>query len=198
MSISVATEEGTEAGTEAGTQTPLGLQPLPRLPKAEPAVIVAGTARAGRNPMFERLVEADSDVAGLLAYALYKRNKRDWLIVFEAAHARSPTQAETEAFILGESLPSRITTYRLLAEEMLQRRDPSKSGRGDLHAPARLAGSGGAAAAHALTRMASPMRPEPARIDQKNLAWRQLGLLLLLVVAMAIVFRLLGTWLFSG
>jgi hypothetical protein len=32
------------------------------------------------NRIFERLVVADDDVVGLVAYSVYKRHKRDWIV----------------------------------------------------------------------------------------------------------------------
>ncbi|MBY0612885.1 MAG: hypothetical protein K2P80_11955 [Beijerinckiaceae bacterium] len=77
-----------------------------------------------RNPMFELLVKDDSDLAGLLAYALYKLSKREWLNAFIAAHEREPNGDEMRAFILGEQTARRISSYRRQAEDALAGRAP--------------------------------------------------------------------------
>ncbi|MGL4727845.1 MAG: hypothetical protein ACRCWO_03725 [Bosea sp. (in: a-proteobacteria)] len=72
-----------------------------------------------RNPIFSQLVKSDEDVIGLVAYALYKQSKRDWMIAFGNAHKRAPNEAELRAFIVGERTDRRIVTYRRLAEDVL-------------------------------------------------------------------------------
>ena len=45
-----------------------------------------------RNPIFDALVGCDGeDVAGLVAYSIYKQNKRAWLDDFVKAAGRAPT-----------------------------------------------------------------------------------------------------------
>lgn len=77
-----------------------------------------------RNPMFGLLVKDDSDLAGLLAYSLYKLSKREWLNAFTAAHEREPNGDEMRAFILGEQTARRIASYRRQAEDALAGRAP--------------------------------------------------------------------------
>ena len=156
-----------------------------KLPKVgEPAAIsqARNAPEDLRNPMFELLVQNESDISGLLAYALYKQNKRDWLIAFQAAHGRMPDSAEAEAFILGERIPRRTATYRKLAEDMLQRGEARTSLLGGLITPPAndVAGQ-------------YPMHPQ----QKKPLTWRYVGFLLIMLVAMAVAFRLAGAWLFG-
>jgi hypothetical protein len=102
----------------------------PRLPKAiEPARMLdevvedlaerAAAQEDGRNPIFDILVRDEADLDGLVAYALYKQNKRDWLIAFEKSHGRRPDPRELASYILGERTPRRIETYRRLAGDAL-------------------------------------------------------------------------------
>ncbi len=57
------------------------------------------------NKVLEHYVGSDTskvDLVGLVAYALYKRQKRDWLIRFRLEHAgRDPTEAEVAALTSG-------------------------------------------------------------------------------------------------
>ena len=77
-----------------------------------------------RNPVFEILVSGDSDIIGLVAYSIYKQNKRDWLIAFNLAKGREPTEDERASYIIGESTPRRLATFRHLAEATLEGRGP--------------------------------------------------------------------------
>ncbi len=110
----------------------------PRLPPAgmpEPSHNAAafGTAErqgADTNGIFRSLVANDSDIAGLVAYSIYKQNKLDWLAAFETAIDRAPNDAELASYIIGEGTPRRIATYRHLAEATLTGKGPEGSGRG--------------------------------------------------------------------
>jgi hypothetical protein len=68
-----------------------------------------------RNPIFDALVTSEGEVAGLVAYSLYKQNKRSWLDDFIKLTGRTPSEAETRAYIIGESTERRLATYRQLA-----------------------------------------------------------------------------------
>jgi hypothetical protein len=77
-----------------------------------------------RNVVFQNLVTGDSDIVGLVAYSIYKQNKHDWLVAYWKARARSPQEGELAAYIIGESTPRRLATYRHLAEATLEGRGP--------------------------------------------------------------------------
>ena len=79
--------------------------------------------RAGKvlNPMLALLAKSENDLAGLVAYGFYKLSKRDWLDAFREAHRRGPSEAELDAFIIGEGTPRRIAAYRQQAEAALSR-----------------------------------------------------------------------------
>jgi hypothetical protein len=141
-----------------------------------------------RNPIFELLVQGESDVAGLLAYGLYKQNKRDWLIAFQASNSRAPDAAELAAFILAERIPRRVATYRRLAEDMLSRDGYKLSG-------VKSGFFGGSMeAANDSTAIKSPMLVA----SKKAQTLRYIFGMLMLVIAMAVVFRLAGAWLFGA
>lgn len=90
--------------------------------KAEGAVLtIASVARdeSERNPIFDALVSPDGEVSGLVAYSIYKQNKRAWLDDFVRMTGRTPTEAETRAYIIGESTERRLATYKQLAAATL-------------------------------------------------------------------------------
>ena len=111
--------EGEATGTGAGAPLPHAAN-LPAVPKLEGEV--------ERNPVFDALVGSDEeDVAGLVAYAIYKQNKRAWLGDFVKTTGRVPSEAETRAYIIGESTERRIATFRRLATWTLAGDAPSRS-----------------------------------------------------------------------
>jgi hypothetical protein len=99
------------------------------------------------NTIFDSLVKVEGEVSGLVAYSIYKQNKRAWLQDFLKATGRPPTEAESRAYIIGESTERRLATYRHLAA-------------------ATLAGNGPDAPASA--RMT---RPEPGRPASFYIVW---------------------------
>jgi hypothetical protein len=139
-----------------------------------------------RNPMFDKLVEREDDTVGLLAYALYKQSKRDWLVAFLEMHGRAPTDAESRAFITGEQLPRRMLTYRQLAQQQLD-------GMPLLTTPA----------PQIATASEAPSTLQTKSVAAKTGFWplnkatlRYLAIMTGLVIGMAIVFRLVAAWLF--
>jgi hypothetical protein len=104
--------------TEAVTATVASSAPEPELAES------LSEAESDRNPVFEQLVAGDVDIVGLVAYSIYKQNKRDWLIAFRRAKHRAPTEDEASAYIIGESTPRRLATFRHLAQATLDGRGP--------------------------------------------------------------------------
>lgn len=99
------------------------------LPKAgafakarEPFEIEA--TEAEHNTIFDNLVKVEGEVAGLVAYSIYKQNKRAWLHDFIKATGRPPNEAESRAYIIGESTERRLATYRHLAAATLSGQGP--------------------------------------------------------------------------
>lgn len=72
------------------------------------------------NRMFERLVEAEDEprLTGLLAYALYKERKRDWMIRFRAEKERDPTPEEVENYVFSIG-PHELEDFRTAARQMV-------------------------------------------------------------------------------
>lgn len=75
-------------------------------------------ARQDEVTLFDRFVSDPRDLAGLAAYALHCRARMAFESEFLRQHARAPQAAEMAAFMLGETLPARIATYRAEAEAM--------------------------------------------------------------------------------
>lgn len=84
----------------------------------------AASGEGERNEVFVNLVTGDNDIVGLVAYSIYKQNKHDWLVSFNKRKSREPDEAELFAYIVGESTPRRLSTYRHLAEATLEGRGP--------------------------------------------------------------------------
>jgi hypothetical protein len=129
-----------------GSSIPAGLPKAGVLVKApyEPAKTPGETEVDGieseHNTIFDSLVKVEGEVSGLVAYSIYKQNKRAWLQDFLKVTGRPPTEAESRAYIIGESTDRRLATYRHLAA-------------------ATLAGNGPDAPASARTTRPAPGRP---------------------------------------
>jgi hypothetical protein len=91
---------------------------------AAPAGPESDTTEAERNTIFDNLVKVEGEVPGLVAYSIYKQNKRAWLNDFLKATGRPPTEAESRAYIIGESTERRLATYRHLAAATLAGQGP--------------------------------------------------------------------------
>jgi hypothetical protein len=114
------------SGTESGTTGPRATTPLPHASGLTERPELEGEVE--RNPIFDALVGPDEeDVAGLVAYSIYKQNKRAWLHNFVKATGRGPSDAETRSYIIGESTERRLATYRRLAASKLAGDAPSRS-----------------------------------------------------------------------
>jgi hypothetical protein len=111
--------ESEAKGTDAGA-------PLPRVSGLPARSELEGEVE--RNPIFDELVGSEGeDVAGLVAYSIYKQNKRAWLDDFVKATGRAPSDAETRSYIIGESTERRLAIYRRLAASTLSGELPSRS-----------------------------------------------------------------------
>ena len=101
---------------------------------------------AEHNIVFTSLVTGDKDIVGLVAYSIYKQNKYDWLQAYGRLQGRMPDAVEAQSYLLGESTPRRLATYRHLAEAVLDGRGPDVPGAAD-GAPGRTPAPGRAALA---------------------------------------------------
>jgi hypothetical protein len=104
----------------------------------EDQTAVANEEADNKNPIFDALVTADSEISGLVAYPLYKQNKRSWIEDFKRVTGRLPNEAETRAYIIGESTERRLATYRLLAQTTLGGRSRAEPQRKSMSVAAAL------------------------------------------------------------
>jgi len=102
-----------------GTDGALEPTPAKPLPFPGPANANPRPEEMERNPVYDALAGDETSLVGLVAYALYKQNKRSWLDEFVKATKRPPTDDETRAYIIGESTTLRLETYRQLAAAKL-------------------------------------------------------------------------------
>lgn len=135
-----------EAASETGAET-ARVEKAQSLPKIAAALAAADAnsetvGEAERNPIFDALVTPDEDVGGLVAYSIYKQNKRAWLDDFVKATGRAPSDAETRSYIIGESTERRLATYRRLAASTLAGDAPARAtGRGKAQISATATGA---------------------------------------------------------
>ncbi|QEI08741.1 hypothetical protein FXN63_25005 [Pigmentiphaga aceris] len=70
---------------------------------------------------YASLVNADEDMIGHVAYALYKRDKLKFCDSIVALHQRPASASEVDVFIHSANLPTRVESYRTEAEQLLER-----------------------------------------------------------------------------
>ncbi|CAL8968545.1 hypothetical protein RHODGE_RHODGE_04595 [Rhodoplanes serenus] len=80
---------------------------------------MSGPDRKSYNTVYERLVQRDDDLVGLIAYALYKQHKRDWLVEHRERQGRDPNDDELKAYLTAQQLDRMIQMYRERAETVL-------------------------------------------------------------------------------
>jgi len=130
-----------------GSPVPAGLPKADALVKApsesaKTSVEADLDGEAERNTIFDSLVKVEGEVAGLVAYSIYKQNKRAWLQDFLKTTGRPPTEAESRSYIIGESTDRRLATYRHLAAATISGQGPEAptlSSRSARQAPGRPA-----------------------------------------------------------
>lgn len=71
------------------------------------------------NKMYDSLVTSDDDIVGLLAYGLYKRHKRSFIINHTRKHGSRPNQEEMENFMTSAS--SQLERYKKDGEDVFLR-----------------------------------------------------------------------------
>ncbi len=105
------------------SSAPITLPKAGAMLKAREPIEIDGS-EGDRNTIFDSLVKVEGEVAGLVAYSIYKQNKRAWLQDFIKATGRPPSDAESRAYIIGESTERRLATYRHLAAATLAGQGP--------------------------------------------------------------------------
>ncbi|WP_151719331.1 hypothetical protein [Gemmobacter serpentinus] len=75
---------------------------------------------AGRgNPIFDRLCADSDDIESLVAYALYKKHKRDWAENYRKTHGSDPKTADDDAFASAVSTDGQLQLYRQNAQNLI-------------------------------------------------------------------------------
>ena len=132
------------------------------------------------NVVFTSLVIDDKDIVGLVAYSIYKQNKYDWLMAFSRTQGRMPNEVEAQSYLLGESTPRRLATYRHLAEATLDGRGLEVPGTATRAAPtARTPGRAALSDADAAGSF-TPSRP------------LLVGIIVVILLALALIWLLHG------
>jgi hypothetical protein len=124
-----------------GSLVAIGMPKANVLAKAREEV-ASDAAEAEHNTIFDSLVTVEGEISGLVAYSIYKQNKRAWLHDFIKASGHPPSEAESRAYIIGESTERRLATYRHLAAATLAGQGPEaplSAGRSTRQADGRLA-----------------------------------------------------------
>ncbi len=98
-----------------------GELPRPVAANGDPAPV----ERVGQ---FAKLVRSEDDVIGLLAFAIFERQRLEWLAVFEKSCGRLPNADELNAYVLGELTDRRLANYRELAAAALTRQRAEETG----------------------------------------------------------------------
>ena len=75
--------------------------------------------RGEYNRAYEALVAEDDDVTGLIAYAIYKQDKRDFLVRWREQHGAPPSADEVKAFATTVLGPGQRQRYRVAARTIL-------------------------------------------------------------------------------
>lgn len=71
------------------------------------------------NAIYEQLVRDEGDLAGMIAYALYKQSKRAWIVRFERDEGRRPTEEEVFRSYVRAQGPHELDRLRNQADATL-------------------------------------------------------------------------------
>ncbi|MBR3895571.1 MAG: hypothetical protein IKJ42_00905 [Bacteroidaceae bacterium] len=71
------------------------------------------------NFIYEKLVTAEDDLVGLIAYGIYKKHKIEFITQIKEELQREPTQEECRSFFAASTTESQLGNYRSQAETML-------------------------------------------------------------------------------
>ncbi len=86
---------------------------------AETVAAAEPEMRFTRPDVFSHLIEGENDLIGIVAYSIYKQEKRDWLMRWEATHGEPPSTGEVEAFVLANLTEGQKQRYRIAAQSVL-------------------------------------------------------------------------------
>lgn len=71
------------------------------------------------NFIYEKLVEAEDDLVGLVAYGIYKRHKIEFITEIKETKMRDPNDDECASFFVSSTTESQLKKYRNDAEALL-------------------------------------------------------------------------------
>lgn len=71
------------------------------------------------NFIYEKLVTAEDDLVGLIAYGIYKKHKIEYITKFKDEKHREPTEEECHSFVIASTTETQLDSYRSQAETML-------------------------------------------------------------------------------
>ena len=71
------------------------------------------------NFIYEKLVESEDDLVGLIAYGIYKKHKIEYITRIKEEQKREPTDEECHSFFVASTTSSQLDKYRSQAEDML-------------------------------------------------------------------------------
>lgn len=78
-----------------------------------------GSESTEHNRAYEQLVSADDDLIGLIAYALYKKDKRDFYVGWQEQHGSQPQPDHVRAFTATVLTLGQQLRYRTAARDMI-------------------------------------------------------------------------------
>lgn len=71
------------------------------------------------NFIYSKLVSANDDLVGLIAYGIYKKHKIEFIEKMKSDTGHDPTEAECQAFYSTSTTDSQLKNYRIQAETMI-------------------------------------------------------------------------------
>lgn len=70
------------------------------------------------NFIYEKLVSADDDIIGMIAYSLYKREKVEYIRNFKTKYKRDPEDSDLQSFHISSNTEARLSGYGVQAKEI--------------------------------------------------------------------------------
>jgi hypothetical protein len=81
--------------------------------------MIEGSEYTEHNRAYEQLVSNDEDLIGLIAYALYKKDKRDFFLGWREQHGAQPSADHVKAFTATVLTLGQQLRYRTAARDMI-------------------------------------------------------------------------------
>lgn len=70
------------------------------------------------NFIYEKLVSSPSDIVGMIAYSLYKREKVEYIREFKQRNGKDPEASDLHSYHLSTNTESRLSGYGVQAKEI--------------------------------------------------------------------------------